>query len=461
MNFITTIARVRRRIRIEWWLAAVMVIATGGLIYWVPTPLPRLDTLAYQDLAGAFCGGMVIVIGCQLGESVIRALPENRQRLGRNIWLMLTIGIIALLFFNVHNSPDFPITILFESGVLAILLTVGGLTLLTGLAGWIRWRTLMRLFARSFGLWLALLVYLICSVPFLINIRLHRPLTIDPILLRMDMSLGFHLSPSETLFTWEFNRHWLELLSDNSYPLLTTFMTFIVAWIYLNRAVAQARRCITAIFLVGTLGLACYWLMPAVSPLFAFPQLFNQPANSTTQRQQADNLRHQILVGPDKIQSSLGLECNTMPSLHTGFTLVALMAAWNWRRRFFWLCLPVGLLQIVTAMTLCVHYLVDIIAAVPFAIVCWALADSFIRFFPIPNEEALPLLAATEKRRQQLIVALLLALMVSVGLLISWAHYAPISPSLAWPLILVSTGAPALAATKLYTRRSVRLDTRH
>ena len=62
------------------------------------------------------------------------------------------------------------------------------------------------------------------------------------------------------------------------------------------------------------------------------------------------------------------------PSLHTAWALIALIAAWFRGRRFFLLVLPLGVMSIVTTLTLCKHYATDLVIAVPFALFCWWLA---------------------------------------------------------------------------------------
>ncbi|MCR6654460.1 MAG: phosphatase PAP2 family protein [Opitutus sp.] len=136
---------------------------------------------------------------------------------------------------------------------------------------------------------------------------------------------------------------------------------------------------------------------------------------------------------------------NAMPSLHTAFSLVALTAAWKWRRRFFWACLPLGFLQIATTLTLAYHYAVDIIAAVPLSAFCWWLADRGIRLTPRPNEEPLP--AAASSRW------LPICLLVSVGTLLAWAALAPIPPWIAWPLATLAVVAPCYPTLAAFSAR--------
>lgn len=261
----------------------------------------------------------------------------------------------------------------------------------------------------------------------------------DPVVLRMDVSLGF--SPTLAVFEAEWDKLWVAELSNWGYPLLGIFITGITARILADGPVAHARRAALAILLVGLLGLVCYALFPVVSPLFAYPDFCRVPEPFIKTGRAA---LEAALNGPRQIPVDPSCYRNAMPSLHTAFSLVAMAAAWSWSRRFFWLCLPVGLLQIITTMTLCVHYLVDLFAAVPLACLCWWLAGLGVQHTGRESERLPgPILAVQAPWLPPVIFLTSFAL--SVGLFLLWAYAAPIPPYLAWPLAVVATALPLLA----------------
>ena len=75
-------------------------------------------------------------------------------------------------------------------------------------------------------------------------------------------------------------------------------------------------------------------------------------------------------------------ECNPyncFPSGHTMLTIVSLIVAWRWNRRWFWALLPVGLLLIASTVLLRYHWATDVVVgallAWPCVRVCDHLAD--------------------------------------------------------------------------------------
>jgi hypothetical protein len=126
---------------------------------------------------------------------------------------------------------------------------------------------------------------------------------------------------------------------------------------------------------------------------------------------------------------------NAIPSLHLTW---ALLAYWNTRRGPAWLrALTVVLLADTVLATLGTgqHYLVDLIAAVPFALLAQALATGIMR-----REErawVLPLVAG-------LALTLLWLALVSFGVKLLWT-----SPVLPWAMALGTLAAVGLFYARL------------
>jgi hypothetical protein len=183
------------------------------------------------------------------------------------------------------------------------------------------------------------------------------------------------------------------------------------------------RRFLLAVILAGALGWAGYWLLPGVGPVSAFPGLFT---GSIAERQAA---LAAALVQSASMTQPPEFPRDCAPSLHTAWALLALFAAWGQNRRFFLLILPLGVMSIVTTLTLCKHYTADLVIAVPFTLFCWWLADRGVRPFPAKSQTALFLLAVAG----------------SLAAILWWAARAPISPWLAWPLAGACIALPAWA----------------
>ena len=424
--------------RPEWCLAALLLAAALFVRLVLRPPTAPLSFELYFQLASAFTAGLAASLLLVLGEQLLAALAPATRPPARLLWRLATAALALAIFLTIRPPRATPLTRLLEATALSLTCTVTLLALFLPLSGLLRPRDLFRTVTAVLGRWLPLLAYLVAAGPLMTATLIATPLVLDPVLLRMDLSLGFN--PSEAIFAWEYDLDWVRLVSTWGYPLLGLFLSAVAATLHLAGAAAHCRRCLLALTLVATGGLICYQLFPAVGPLHAFPALFEQPADTPELAAHASGIRRSIVAGSDRIPGSLSHPRNVMPSLHTAFTLVALAAAWSWRRRLFWLCLPVGLVQIFTALTLCVHYAVDLVAAVPFAIACWSFADWLIRRSPLPEESALPSLAADRPG------ALLLSLAAALAALLLWARFAPLPPVVAWLLVAGITAVPAWLA---------------
>lgn len=428
----------------ETWLVAALVLATAFVRFVVRPPAVAPSFELYFQLASAFVSGVLAAFFIVVGERLLRALPPASLPRARLVWLALSAALALALFLNVRPPRAAPLARLLESTALGLFATASLLALFLPVSGLIRARDLRRVLGEVLARWLPFLTYIACVGTLMSATLVTTPLVLDPVLLRMDLSLGF--SPSEEIFAWEFGLHWVRLVSQWGYPLLGAFVAAVAATLHLAAPAAHARRGLVALTLVATLGLAAYQLVPAVGPLHAFPALLERPADTPDLRARAADLRRAIIAGPDRIAARTTHPRNVMPSLHTAFTLVALAAAFHWRRKFFWCCLPVGAVQIFTALTLCVHYLVDLFAAVPFAALCWWLADRGVRRSCAPSDTALPALAETPRLTSWFLASLAASL---TGFLL-WARFAPLSPWLAWPLAGLIAGLPAFAAVRLH-----------
>ena len=421
----------------EWLLA----IAYGTFGAWVYSHTPikwvSAEVLLYRNLAMAFVTGSFVMIALTFGEALLRGVPAPERR-ALTRYAIISAAAIALGLFLLIPAPESGlINRLLESATLGAILTALTLTLFLPVAGLVTLRQVGGAMMDGFRLWTPYLVYFVFSSYCLAATRVASPLVQDPVLLRMDLSLGFN--PSQLVHAWHHQFPWIRPVSLAAYGLLGLLVALVIARLQIARAWAHARRALLASFLVGVLGLGCYHLVPAVGPIYAFPALY-RVLDSPERQAEATAAAEAVLTGPDQIAGPPRLFRNAMPSLHATFTFVSLAAAWHWRRRFFWWCLPLGFLQIATTLTLGYHYLVDLLAAVPLAVFCWWLADRAIRLTPQPADEPLP---PTVPSRW-----LPFSLLVSVSALLAWAALAPLPPWIAWPLaavVIVTPCYPALA----------------
>lgn len=433
---VTAPARLRslRRLPAEWFFAAAF--AAVGVWVYLRTPIQwtPFDVAFYRALALAFGSGFVVMIAVAYGASLLRNVSAPDR--STCTWTAGALALLATLalYLLIHTRGPAHNRLL-EAAAFSSTLVALGLTIFLPVAGLVRPHHVARALTQALSLWGPILVYHVFAGFCLTANQLATPFVWDPVLLRMDLSLGFNAS--QIAHAWHYHAPWIRQFSYIGYALLGLMIALVIARLQIARAWAHARRALLASFLVGVLGLGCYQLVPAIGPIYAFPALYRD-LDERFHRFEAGIALEEALTGPDRVRAAPRRLRNAMPSLHTAWALVSLASAWHWRRRFFWWCLPLGILQIATTLTLGYHYLVDLLAAVPLAVFCWWIADRAIRLTPRPTDEPLPVAPRVRWRS--------LSLFASVGALLAWAALAPLSPWLAWPLATLVVAVPCYPA---------------
>jgi spermidine synthase len=405
--------------------------------------LLAIDRVLFNHLADSFGVGMISVFVGVLVQLLLRAAPPAVARTLRLGWLILVAATTLGLLFSFAHPARTSTNWILQSLVLAVLgwsLVLGALLAACGI---IRARDALAACREIGRNWAGVGLYLATGGYLLSLIRWFTPEVFDPLLLRMDASLSSIFVSSIT--RWTFAEPLARYVSEYAYPMLGFFIAAVAARLQLAGEIAQLRRYLTAVVFVAFVGPVCYWAVPAVGPIHAWPALFRPEAASA---ETVAGLMH----GSATMPFGRTLLRNVMPSLHTTFTLVALvaLAAFRPRRWEFTLWLPLAASQIITTLTLGVHYVVDLIAAVPLAVLCWALAEAAVRRFPPPDERPLPELPGDAAVRDRRVLTLGATWLVSVAALIAWGVAAPISPLLAWPLTALIMVAPTFAALRLF-----------
>ena len=121
-----------------------------------------------------------------------------------------------------------------------------------------------------------------------------------------------------------------------------------------------------------------YAAVPAIGPRFFLFGDFHQPLSGVFLTPYLDTLMR---------MSPFNRDC--FPSGHTGLTLLVLSYAFRFDRRVFWILLPLGTGLIAATIVGRYHYAIDLICAVPLAVVVRGLASALARARPhgvhIPN----------------------------------------------------------------------------
>lgn len=355
---------------LEWWLAGICLAAALALT--VSGTVAQAEAPAFAAMRNPYFTGSVFVLLVIWMEMVLRLLEPREQCLPRAgglavmaasggwFFAMLAGGIAPQWISGMYLSGA--VGAVFAAGALCVFLLLSGLVAPAriGRATW-EW-------ARWFG---PVLILILTSGVGHQLLSLHRPIVMDPALLRMDEAFGFHAAVFFGSFNYAGSPLW-----DAQYVIYAGIGAYVlaIAGVQLfHGSHFTLRRYLLAAIFAALLGWLCYWVAPVVGPLHAWPELFSGTPDDRRAALQAALEYTQPMRQPP----SLSRDC--MPSLHTTWALLALVAAWKHGRRLFWTTLPVGALSIATTLTLCQHYTVDVLAALPFAALCWLLGNTVAR----------------------------------------------------------------------------------
>jgi PAP2 superfamily len=253
-----------------------------------------------------------------------------------------------------------------------------------------------------------------------------QPKTMDLYLLSFDGSLRVQLS------------FLVGQIFDNS-PGLLRFLSFAYDVLMLPLVLIyamhlpdwrRARNAFVAFAIAGPIGALCYLIVPGTGPLFVFGNDYPQmPMTLEALRQMA---LHPIVVSGAR---------NAMPSLHVAWMLLGL---WNTHRQPRWLQALLAVMLILTViatLALGQHYFIDLVVAVPFALMIQSLSSIAMG---VPRSEwRIPLVAGLG-----LLVLNLAVLTYCVPLM--WT-----SPVLPWALVL------ATIAISIYFYNQLRRNEDH
>ena len=219
------------------------------------------------------------------------------------------------------------------------------------------------------------------------------PHKLDYFLYTFDGSLGFQPSFALGRFVNAYPPlYWIAAMTYNSIGLW-----FGLLYALHSRAHGKYRFSIVRQFVVNPLvGCALYFLFPATGPKYAFSTFPNVPA--------AVHAGAVLLFGRP----------NAMPSLHFGGSILLFWMARPWK----WMRILAGVICVfmaIATMSSGEHYFIDLVVALPYALVILALASDV-------KEKATPLVAGG---------AMVLAWLVAL-------RYATFSPAVSWAMVIVT-----------------------
>ncbi len=186
--------------------------------------------------------------------------------------------------------------------------------------------------------------------------------SLDLYTLYADLSFGFNPS------LW--CNHWVERL--RLYPLVSIvyeglMLAIAATYAYSLDQGRQPLRVLALMVLAGVLGVQAYRLLPACGPVYLLGSAcFTGTEPASCAQISAADLRPMPMAP--------SFPRNAMPSLHVAW---ALLVYWLWRpTRWGWVALLYLLLTMVATLAGGEHYLVDLVAAFPFALAIWILCGN-------------------------------------------------------------------------------------
>jgi len=149
-------------------------------------------------------------------------------------------------------------------------------------------------------------------------------------------------------------------LAYSSFFFLPLSLVIVLAWRH-DPALQRVTAVLALTFLVSYTG---YFLVPAYGP------------RATVAKHRWESLPHGLVGGKlrvalDELEAT---KTDAFPSGHTMATLATLICARRRARDVYDVLLPIGSLLIAATVLLTYHYLVDLLAALPFLVAAWWLA---------------------------------------------------------------------------------------
>jgi len=190
------------------------------------------------------------------------------------------------------------------------------------------------------------------------TIHFVNPNDVQDWFLRADIWL-FGVEP--TLWAQQFYRPWLtEILSFcyASYLPLTILLPLIL---YIKNRDLEARETLLGIVLCFYWGYLLYILFPTVPPRLWIADLYTR------------DFEGGILLATQRAMVSISESSSraAFPSLHTAITLLTLSYAFRFVRKLFWILLPLGISLLIATIYLRHHYVVDLFAGAPLALLAY------------------------------------------------------------------------------------------
>lgn len=199
----------------------------------------------------------------------------------------------------------------------------------------------------NFKVWCVIIIIPINFTELHYLVHTVHPIDYDVILIKIDYFL-FGVNPTV----------WLE---KYSYPLITEILQLVYTTFYfipIILAVLLAKREAELDFYMFNmifcfyLSYVCYFIFPAIGPRFTLDHLQSFPLQGIW-------IMQDIQIVLNKLEN---IQRDAFPSGHTAITVLTLIYAFKYHKRYFKILLPVTILMVISTVYLRYHYVIDVIA---------------------------------------------------------------------------------------------------
>lgn len=200
----------------------------------------------------------------------------------------------------------------------------------------------------------------------------------DPALIALDQRLfGFQAS----LVLQRIISPWMTSWMSFAYFYHIINIPLVGCFVYLRRDRARFREMMSGMMVISFLGLLGYILVPAIGPMYTLRNQYTVP------------LRGSMGVFNREIDfmDFARIRRDVFPSLHVGISFVVWLYAYRNSKKLFWILSPLILSLWLSTLYLRYHYLIDVVAGLILAPLCYGLANWLFRHFgEIPVSVTLP-----------------------------------------------------------------------
>jgi membrane-associated phospholipid phosphatase len=200
----------------------------------------------------------------------------------------------------------------------------------------------------------------------------------DAILIALDEKLfGFQAALAMQRFISPPLTAWM----DWAYFYHVLNIPLVACVVYLRRPSRQFREMMSGLMVVCFIGLLGYVLVPAIGPMYTLRDKFTVPLD-----QSIPIFNRQV-----EFMDFARIHRDVFPSMHVAISFLVWLYAYRNSRRLFWIISPLILSLWVSTVYLRYHYLVDVLAGLALAPLCYWLSNFlFARFADIPVDVVLP-----------------------------------------------------------------------